>query len=163
MKSKFKYYVLLVLIAVCFIFAFSGCKDEEIKVSAEFYTLKEAYDNGWLDKSDLRNIAYYYYKFYKTEDPNGDTEPIEPQELTEKIQKKLKLAYLERIDVTDGTIDKVDIYMNYGFYGNDIVVGITSEYWMCDIIVEQEFDIGGVVFLDFWQGEILVYHCSEIN
>ena len=155
--------LLSVASAFCFIFVFSGCKDEEIKVSGEFYTLKEAYDNGWLVKSDVRNIAFYYYKFYKMEDPNDDIIPIDPQELSEKMQKELKLAYLERIDVIDGTIDKVDIYMNYGIYGNDIVVGIKSDYLMCDIIVEQEFDIGGVVFLDFWQGEILVYHCSEIN
>ena len=155
--------LLSVASALCFIFAFSGCKDEEIKVSGEFYTLKEAYDNGWLVKSDVRNIAFYYYKFYKMEDPNDDIIPIDPQELSEKMQKELKLAYLERIDVIDGTTEKVDIYINYGIYGNDIVVGIKSDYLMCDIIVEQEFDIGGVVFLDFWQGEILVYHCSEIN
>lgn len=156
--KKFISVLLSIISVVCLSFAFSGCKDVETEVRGKFYTLKQTYDNGWIDKADVRNIAYYYYKFNKTEDPNGETIPVEPQELSEDLQKELKLAYLNRIKVENGTTDKVKIFMNYGVYGNNVAVGISSEYLMCDIIVEQELDIGGVKFLNFWQGEILVYH-----
>jgi hypothetical protein len=40
---------------------FAGCKPEQPRV-AGFHTLETAYDNGWISKTDLKSIAYYYHE-----------------------------------------------------------------------------------------------------
>ena len=164
--------ILFALISViCVSFSFIGCGDkqptgqpeEEIKVPIEvrgqFYTLKAAYDNGWLNEDDLKSIACGYYEFYKYEE-NPYSGLFDPRgELSEEIEKEIKKAYLEQIDKQpDEDLEKVNIYKYYGHYNGNYVVSVVSEFYLCDIIVDPEFEIGGVIFKDFSQGEIRVYH-----
>ena len=153
--------IILALISViCVAFALGGCGDTN-EVRGEFYTLKEAYENGWLNEDDLKSIACGYYDKYKYEEnPYGGYErPAE--ELSKEMENEIKQAYLNQIaKYPDVLLDKVEISRYYGKYNGNFVVSMYSQYFMCDIIVEPEFDIGGVIFKNFWQGEIRVYHIN---
>ncbi len=51
-KKKIKFVLVLCLVVGMFI----GCSGSDDK----FYTLQEAYVNGWLSVEELQSIAYYY-------------------------------------------------------------------------------------------------------
>ena len=38
----------------------AGCKPEQQYAVGNFYSLEEAYENGWLTQEDILSIAYYY-------------------------------------------------------------------------------------------------------
>lgn len=156
--------LLSVASAFCFIFAFSGCKDEEIKVSGEFYTLKEAYDEALLNEEDLKNISCGYYELYQfdiySEYENLYSGLYDPhEELSQSKERELKLAYLEHIKHPEYSNDSVKI-LYYGTYNGNIVAGLSCDYIIIDIVSHEKFEIGGVMFYKFWEGRILVYHCS---
>lgn len=152
--------VLLSFISVISIaYAFTGCGNETIKVRGKFYTLEEAYNNGWLNEDDLKSIACGYYEWRKFEE-NPYIGMFDPhKELSKENEKELKQAYLVQIDnKPDGLLDKVEIRKYFGEYNRNLIVNMYSDYYMCDILVEPEFNIGGVIFKNFWQGDIRVYH-----
>lgn len=155
--------LLLSLISViCIAFTLVGCGG--IEVRGQFCTLKQAYENGWLDEDDLKSIACGYYDFNNFEENPYSGLYKEPTEnLSEDIINELKQAYLEQIDnEPEGLPEKVKISKYYGVYSGNIVVKMWSEYFMCDIKIEDR-EIGGVIFKNFWQGEIRVYHLDQAD
>mgnify|MGYP001079800777 CR=1 FL=1 len=161
--GKVKKIIVALLLSIVTAFCFTGCTDDEIKVRGKFYVLEVAYENGWLDEDDLKSIACGYYDFFQF-DKYSDYENLysglfdSHEELNERDEKEIKQAYLERIDHAQESIDGVEISQYYGIYNGNIVVGIICGYICYDIITEERFEIGGVVFYNFWQGDILVYH-----
>ena len=81
-----------------------------------FYTLQEAFDNGWLTKEDLQIIAYYL---------NDDSGPAYSDDLSAEIEKTIKKtwAYNLRTEVNvDGDLRfpdaKEEDVSLIGYYGN---------------------------------------------
>lgn len=59
--GKKKAFLLCAVSAACLCF-FGGCREEkQVKTDFEtgFYSLTEAYENGWLTKADVKQIADY--------------------------------------------------------------------------------------------------------
>ena len=158
---------LLLISVVCIVFAFGGCGEERQKdvgdgAKGRFYTLKESYDNGWLDEDDVKSIACCYYDSYKYEENPYSGLYGEPKEgLSERTENELKQAYLEqKVRKPELSINGVYIKKYFGVYNGNYVISITSEYLKIDPIIEEEFYIGNVLFKNFWQGDILVYHIN---
>ncbi len=81
------------------------------------------------------------------------------EELSQSKERELKLAYLEHIKHPEYSDDSVKI-LYYGTYNGNIVAGLSCDYIIIDIVSHEKFEIGGVMFYKFWEGRILVYHCS---
>lgn len=157
---------LLVLLGTVILCA--GCAPEQryAKLAGSFYSLDEAYENGWLTQDDLKNIAYYFHA------RNGETEYIDeafapdpktPESLDKKTQYKIKRTYLnEIIDMSDGSFDRVDIYDYFGTYNDNIVVYISDTYHAYDYVIEEEHVIGGVCFYDYCSAVLRVWR-EEVN
>ena len=156
--------LLAIISTICITFAFVGCGT--VEVSGSFYTIKQAYDNGWLNEDDLKSIACGYYEFFQfsvyTDYENLYSGMFDPhEELSKTKEKELKQAYLVQIvKAPDSSIDGVEIAQYYGTYNENIVVGILSDYIKADKIVEEKFIVGNIVFNKFCEGDILVYHIN---
>ena len=142
-------------------FAFGGC-NKEIKITGAFYTMEKAYEKGWLNDDDMKSIAYSYYdshNFGYEENPYSGMY-TSTEKLTKKIETELKQAYLEQIaKVRDGDRNRVKIPNYYGTYNKNVVITITSNYiFACDFPIEDEAEIGGAIFKDYWDTHFMVYH-----
>ena len=112
--------------------------------SGEFYTLQVAYDNGWLSKGDLRNIAYYYA---------GDAQkkgfkptPKIPETLSHETELAIRESNLySRWDDSKVAIDDIVIRGYYGEYNGLIAVIVhnNSAYYPA---VVYEVTVGGIKF-----------------
>ena len=156
MKTLTKFYACIAAAASLFAAALcAGCTPEQrySESVGEFYSLDEAYENGWLTQGDLKNIAYYYHTRY------GETEHIDqsfvptpktPETLSEDIQNKIKRSYLnEIIDMPNGLFDQVIIYNYFGTYHDNIVLHISDNYNAYDYVIETEHEIGGICFYEY--------------
>ena len=69
------------------------------KTVGTFYSLQEAYDNGWLTQADLMSIAYYHNggRWHNEEIMNEDYEPAPktPEVLSEITEFKIKCTALK--------------------------------------------------------------------
>ena len=73
--------------------SFAGCN---VEVTGGFYTLKTAYDNGWLDVDDVRSIACCYYDNYSLEtNPYSGAYKEPTEKLSRTKQKELKIDYFK--------------------------------------------------------------------
>ena len=86
--------------------------------SGEFYSLQTAYDNGWISKGDLRNIAYYYA---------GDAQkkgfkptPITPESLSAETELAIKESFLQFWGKEDISLIVIRDY--YGEYNGFIAM-----------------------------------------
>ena len=123
----------------------SSVVEEEL---GKFYSLQEAYDNGWLTREELLSIAYYYQGKYLNEElMPEDYLPItkNPEVLSEEIQLEIRQTFYERY-VKGGTytLDDVEIQAYCGKYGEYIAVKIESLFSTTGNIVERV--INGVTF-----------------
>lgn len=128
--------------------------EEHVSIGA-FYTLEEAYENDWLSQSDLLNIAFYYQG---SEDENFLPTSKDPETLSEDQILEIKKTYLcDVLKMSDGDEEKINLYKYYGTYNDMIAVGVTDTYYLYDILVIPEYEIGGVVFYNFSQRDIFLW------
>ena len=130
--------------------------------AGEFYTLQQAYDNGWLSKGDLRNIAYYWggsgqRKGFKPT-------PKDPEELSAETELAIKedRAHRLREQGTENAVaDGVRITNYFGSYDGLVAVLIYDNYsGGADVIVEKY--VGGVKFMYPNSNQILVWAQREL-
>ncbi len=147
----------------------TGCSPEQrySKSVGSFYSLDEAYENGWLTQNDLKNIAYYYHTRHGETDHVDETfipNPKTPESLEEDIQYKIKRTYLNKIiDMPNGSFDRVAIYDYFGTYNGNIIVYISDTYHAYDYVFEQEYEIGGVCFYDYCSAFLRVWREGKLN
>lgn len=125
MTSKIKKLIYILLVLIMCAGVLCACNDDDYRnprngepIGGEFYTIDKAYENGWLSKGDLRNIAYYLNR--ESQDKDFKPAPKNPENLSEI----LKLIIRE-----DGAI----YYRNNGSYpeavANDIcITGYFGKY-----------------------------------
>ena len=94
-----------------------------------FYYLQTVYDNGWISKGDLKNIAYY--QNVPLFDPDGSTmlkgfkpSPKNPETLSTDIELAIKNDYISQKYDDSTTIDGVQIVKYYGTYDGFVAVMI---------------------------------------
>ena len=159
----------IVLSAIALCCGMAGCTPEQrYSVSVgHFYSLEEAYENGWLTQDDLNNIAYYYHTRHgETEhvDESFAPTPKTPETLSEDTQNKIKRTYLDEVAMApDGTFDRIEIRQYYGTYNGCVVVGIQSDYVLIDPLLYPEHAIGEVIFYDYVPSAIDVWREHKKN
>ena len=76
----------------------AGCTPEQQYAVGSFYSLEEAYENGWLTRDDILSIAYYYNQGTEgNEELMGESyapEPMVPETLDEERVNQIKRTYL---------------------------------------------------------------------
>ncbi len=154
--------ILLSLISIfCIAFALTGCGDETNELNGKFYLLKQTYDKGWLSESDLKSIACCYYDWYNFEENPYEGMFNSTEELSDATQTELKRTYLSQVArVPKGELDRVTINKCYGTYNGNVAVDISSNYVFFNQVVEKEYNVGGIIFKNFWQTKVLVYHTA---
>ena len=134
----------------------AGCTPEQQYAASvgNFYSLEEAYENGWLTQEDILSIAYYYNQGTDgNEELMGENyapKPIVPETLDEARVNQIKRTYLnEVIAMPEGSFEHVFIRAYYGTYHENIVIHITDDYHGYDYVFEPEHEIGGVRFYHY--------------
>ena len=132
----------------------AGCTPEQQYAVGNFYSLEEAYENGWLTRDDILSIAYYYNQGAEgNETLMGESyapEPMVPEMLDEERVNQIKRTYLnEVIAMPEGTFEHVIIRAYYGTYHENIVIHITDDYHGYDYVFEPEYEIGGILFYHY--------------
>ena len=99
----------------------SSVVEEEL---GKFYSLQEAYDNGWLTREELLSIAYYYHGRYGNEeimDENYVPLPKTPETLDEEMDLEIRQAYAKG---NSNRVARLEIEAYCGTYGECIAVFI---------------------------------------
>ncbi|MCM1306401.1 MAG: hypothetical protein NC037_02550 [Bacteroides sp.] len=131
--------------------------------AGEFYTLQQAYDNGWLSKGDLRNIAYYWSgggqrKGFKPTPKNPET--LSPE--TELAIKEDRAENLHESGTEEAVADGVKITNYFGTYDGLVAVFVYDNYSGYSTALTQK-QIGGVSFKYYDSNQILVWKSNENN
>lgn len=160
MMKKAVSYLFTLMTIFCFAFAFGGCSNEEIEVRGKYYTLEEAYENGWLSTEDLKSIACVYYDYWLI----GEENPykgmfISTEKLDKKTENELKQAYLNQIaKYPEGELDDVEINKCYGIYKENTIVDAWLKYTCIEPFPPIDKEIGGVEFKNYYPTKFWVYH-----
>jgi len=139
-----KILIIGVTLMICLGF-FSGCTS----IKGSFYSLQEAYDNGWLTQEDLQSLAYYYN--VGSNDESFVPKPKNPESLSKETENMIIKTHLEGIkkDFPTATISDVNIAEYYGVYNDCIAISVRDNYYAIDVLVEPEYIVGGVSFYNF--------------
>lgn len=133
MKKLVSILISLVCI-ICIALSFTGCVSK-----GKFYSLEQAYDNGFLTIEDLQSIAEIY---------NG--EAVCTQELDGKTEKAIKSSIVDILKnegETKAQIEDTEIVKFYGKYSDCFVVTYDSVYWMYPTnAVNEWFYVADIAF-----------------
>lgn len=125
----------IVFSAIALCCGMAGCAP---RASGTFYSLKEAYEAGYLTYDDVMSIAYYqnggrrYNESVMDEDYTP--QPREPQGLSEKTSLRIRNTaahnYRNNIhaDAPEAVADDFNIIRYYGTYGDCVAVMMTDNY-----------------------------------
>ena len=146
---------IIFLVVIVMALSFTACTKPE----GSFYTLNEAYDNGWLTTEDLKSTAFYYRG---DADTGFVAKPKNPETLSAETESAIKQAYLEVLKERkpEATIDNVWIAEYYGTYGDVVVVKVWDDCFMYDLIFIPEVTIGGVLFRNYSEREVYVWKAA---
>lgn len=106
------------------------------KCTGTFYTLREAYVNGWLTQADIMSIAYYKNRgrTYNEEIMSEDYAPLlkTPEILSEETEFKIKSAaakeYREKYNMQYAEADGFTITEYCGTYNGCVAVMMRDDY-----------------------------------
>ena len=131
---------------------FIGCSGSDGK----FYTLQEAYVNGWLSVEELQSIAYYYQG---NDDKTFVPIALNPKKLSAETENSIKKTRLEEIkqDYPFADIGGIYIEKYFGTYGDCVAVCVKDNYRKIDVLVMPETEIGGVVFYDLTMPGLMIW------
>ena len=134
--------ILCLGMALVMLFSFIACsrdKKEEEKIKGEFYSLEEAYENGWLDIEDVKDIYYYHGEPFlyaggkNPPKPDFEPRPKTPEILSAKIEKAIKQTWLDEWIESDewyienGKLSAVHIKY-YGTYNGYVAIMMHDDY-----------------------------------
>ena len=134
----------------------AGCDNhpEQSTATGKFMTLSEAYEKHYIDRADLLNIAYHYNGEENINDSDFIPRRISLTELGEATIQAIKEAHLNRIinDAPQATIEGIKIARYFGTYNNCVVLVMRDDYLIVDPLVNNEYVLDGVKFLNFVDG-----------
>ena len=136
----------------------SGCKKRQ--TIGKFYTLQEAFDQGFLTENDLKSIAYYNNGGRENNEDkieeNFVPQPLNPKTIPADIQKSIKSDYIyynEKLDnKTKDSEVKIDDY--YGEYNNCYVAILHGPFAYFAVV--NEFSVNGYNY-SYTQSEFMVW------
>lgn len=141
-----------VVLTMCLgVFCACNCGEDDFRnpiigepVDGEFYSLKEAYDHGWISKADLRNIAYH-----KTGDAQNNCfvhTSKNPETLAAETEYAIKTAWLSKAGTVSSSqsLEDIEITGYYGVY-NDLIAVLIRGYADFPAVIYTE-TIDGIEF-----------------
>ena len=129
---------------------FCGCKQ-----NGEFVWLHEAYEQQWISKEDLKNIAFNYNsKHYKwSVDYGSDFSPsgVPSGELSDGVRKSTKQAFCRKNKISINLYSEVTISSEYyGFFNGCYIVDLSTSCIVGgDPVIFEEYELGGVKFYNY--------------
>lgn len=129
----------------------SGCNN----YIGDFYTLTDAYNNGYITREDLLNIAYYYNDMTNVNDEAFVPIEISQNDLSKKTIKAIKNTYLATIleNASYATVDGIHISSYFGQYGDCVSLSMRDDYTCVDLLPPvEEYIIDGVKFINYIDG-----------
>ena len=134
------------------------------KFCGEFYTLTEAYKLGFLNDTDIKDIAYYYSDVVvdgglnQEEDKDYTPTQKNPTELDEETKTKITKCYLYNKVENSNAIETLEIRYYYGTYNQCVVVFIYEKLQNHYIdLVFEDIKIGEQEFLRYNINSIIVW------
>ncbi|MDE5600872.1 MAG: hypothetical protein K2J16_00035 [Clostridia bacterium] len=111
----------------------------------EFYDLQTAYDNGWISKDDLRNLAYYLTGDAQKE--GFEPAPRIPETLSPETEFAIKETHAKslRDGYPEAIASDVRIEAYYGTYNGFVAVIISAKYYAFPAVIHDE-TIDGIKF-----------------
>ena len=137
------------------------------KTYGTFYTLQEAYDNGYLTRENLMSIAYYKNggRRYNESIMPEDYAPIpkDPEELSESTSLRIRSTaaadWNAEYPDDDATAEDFWIDYYYGTYGNCVAVmmrdnlsGTTGVVWI-GIVADVSFSYNSGKEIRVWRAK----------
>ena len=134
------------------------------KFCGEFYTLTEAYKLGFLNDTDIKDIAYYYSDVVVdgglNQEEGKDYTPTQknPTELDEETKTKITKCYLYNKVENSNAIETLEIRYYYGTYNQCVVVFIYEKLqnYYIDLVFE-DIKIGEQEFLRYNINFVIVW------
>lgn len=145
--------IIALLLGIVAMFSIAGCgsgtqsglqNDSENKIDemdtkesvGTFYTLHEAYDNGWITQSDLMSIAYYHNdgRAHNEDIMSEDymPSPKMPEILSGSTELKIKNTaakdFNEKNNITYAEAEGFKITDYCGTYGDCVAIMLTDDY-----------------------------------
>jgi hypothetical protein len=133
------------LLLICILVFVSGCSSKN-----KLYSLEEAYENKFITKEDLWNIAYIYNGCVNASNVEYDVKTIK-DELDIKLERKIKKAYIKN-DLDDIFLPKmkcISIIKYYGVYSGCHVLEMNNDCIYVDLKIYDKYEIDGIVFLSY--------------
>lgn len=143
-KFKKRNIFVALFLGIVMMFGVMGCNKD---LMGTFYTLQEAYDNGYLTKEDLEAVAAEF-----------ENHSLDLPELA--IQQAIKKDYLNMFKefsqrYPDATVDDISIWGYYGDYNGSIVVRMSSIYTEYPGVM-REYIVAGIK-IEYSGPDILVW------
>ena len=158
----------LVFVLLTILCIFCSCNKDDLKTPeppppGRFYSLEDAYGQGFITKTDIMNIAYIQngQKLYEDVD-NFTPTPKNPETLSEETINAIKetSAYSLRNDLlhSEPTATKDDINIDgyYGTYNDFVAIKLTNAF-VNYLAVETEEIICGIKFVFGYPNSIIVW------
>ena len=137
-ENKKKTFLLCAVSAACLCLCFfGGCREEkQVKTDFEagFYSLTEAYENGWLTKADVKQISDYR--------GGAQTSP----ELDSSVEKRIRDFAAKKYSHGENIIPAESFTIRYyGEYNGSYAVYITSDCYDFPTVITVE-EVAGIKF-----------------
>lgn len=134
--------------------ACNGGEDTWEDIHGEFFTLQQAYGDGWLTKDDLQEIAELH----------NENNSLDISEIDNQTIDKIKQTALnkDKEHEPDAKIEDYIILRYYGCYDDCYVLIMNSPYaYSPAVIVDEWKDIGGVQF--HYRSFDVIYVWKEVS
>lgn len=145
----------------------SSCKNTqtqdpstERQAIGRFYTLQEAYDQGFITENDLKSIAYYNNGGRENNEDKIEedfvSQPLNPKTIPADIQKNIKSDYIYYNDKLENTEKDSSVRINnyYGSYNDTYVLTLRGPFGYAAVI--KDFSVSGYKFY-YTQEEFMVW------
>jgi len=135
-RVKYLFAAITLITAVLCSALFCACNE---KVRGKFYSLEQAYHNGWITADELQEIANLH----------NENRSLEISEIGEKTIKNIKETALndDKEFEPNAKIEDYKILDYYGHYGDCYVLIINSPYTAHgEVVIDEWREVGGVQF-----------------
>lgn len=141
----------LIIIILIFIMSLCGCN---VTSKGELMLLEEAYEAGYINDEQLKSIAFYYQGTRES-----GFEPIvkNPKKISLINEQRIKKLYADKyLDFSIFSMFTVEILDYYGTYNECVALDITDNIYLYDLVIEDEYKIGDVIFYNYCIRDIMV-------
>ena len=119
-----------------------GCQKKY--VYGTFYSIKEAYENEFIDRQDLINMAYFINREVEYNTPEHTIEYVSIDDVDKSIIYAIKKNHCKRA-CSKATMKRINMSY-YGCYHDCYAVWMSDDCYKIDPMPEGEFYLDGVMF-----------------